>query len=108
MRLSGGADCPSWGLQAPLFLLLSSVLTGILPKSGDDVMGVRGWCPSLEGEEGPHPQSPEKAPNYNPHNALHHPAPLPRGRRLQCVMGVVVKTGPDGRGTEPGGTRGLK
>lgn len=68
-----------------------------------------GGCPSLGREEGPHPQPPEKAPNYNSHNALGHPAPLPRGPWLLSIMGVVVRTGrrvgawgPQTRSLKPG------
>lgn len=60
-------------------------------------------------EEGPHPQPPEKAPNYNSHKALGHPAPLPRGPWLLSIMGVVVRTGrrveawgPQTRSLKPG------
>lgn len=34
MRLSVGANCKFWELQAPLLLLFSSVLTGIFPSLG--------------------------------------------------------------------------
>ena len=34
MRLSVGANCKFWELQAPLLLLLSSVLIGIFPSLG--------------------------------------------------------------------------
>lgn len=62
---------------------------------GGSQIGARGGTP-------PPTQPPERALNYNSHNAGGHPAPLSRSPWLQSIMGTVVNPGQDGRGKESG------